>query len=258
MRSKPRPLLRAGGQQYFAGAGHQQLIQRLLPCRRPGEFRGAELAGRNVEQRNGAHRATLQASLKKRCEKVVLLLTQAGVQRRARRKHPRDLAPDDLLGELGVFHLVADGDAVALAQQARQVALHGVIGNPAHGLVALPVAGRQGQLQLAADGHRVVVEKLVKVPHAEKQQGIGILALGRCPLAHEGGQVGGSLVQGRRLEGCGFEFGLFVFPDHVAYKNTVVERGYDAQPSLGSFLARLAADLLHFGKSPTWLPMHSG
>ena len=55
------------------------------------------------------------------------------------------------------------------------------------------VASRE--LQLAAHGHRVVVEEFIKVAHAEEEQGIGIFPLGRRPLAHEGGQLSGTLLR---------------------------------------------------------------
>ncbi len=65
-----------------------------------------------------------------------------------------------------------------------------MVGNPAHGYQALAIAGGQGKLQLTAGHYGVVIEKLIEVAHAEKQQGIGIFALGRGPLAHEGRQFG--------------------------------------------------------------------
>ncbi len=114
-----------------------------------------------------------------------MFLPKRRVERGARRKHPRDFAPHDLLGELRIFHLIADGDAVALAQQPCEVAFDGVIRHAAHGQLSFAVARSEGQLQFAAYGDCVVVEELVEVAHAEEEQRIGILALGSRPLAHE-------------------------------------------------------------------------
>ncbi len=204
MRSRPRRAagqLGAGGQQHFAGAGLHDFVDGLLTGGGALKLGGAEIAGGNIEQRNGADRFLGRAGLKQGGEEVVLLLAQRVVERGAGGEHARDFAADDLLGELGVFHLVADGDAVALAQQAREVLLDCVIRHAAHGLRALAVARGQGQLQLAADGHGVVVEELVEVAHAEEEQGVGILALGRGPLAHEGRQIGEGLIREARLMG---------------------------------------------------------
>ena len=77
----------------------------------------------------------------------------------------------------------------------RQVALDGVIGNPAHRQLPFPVARRQRQLQFPARCYRVVVEELVKIAHAKEQQRIGILPLGRRPLTHEWGRL-------QRLPAC--------------------------------------------------------
>ena len=92
---------------------------------------------------------------------------------------------------------------------------------------------RQGQLQLAAHGHRVVVEQLVEVAHAEEEQGVGILSLGRRPLAHERREVGVSprpgfdrLLPGGRFVRWGrlWSHGLEVFSDHAFLQLNVVGR----------------------------------
>ena len=142
--------------------------------RRPRKLRRSELARGNVQQRNRADRISLgfgampASKLEIRREKIVLLLAQSGIESRSGREHPRYLAPDDLLGKLGILHLVANGHTVALAQQAHQIGLHRMIGHPTHGLIALPIAGRQRQLQFPADRHRIVIEQLVEIAHAEE------------------------------------------------------------------------------------------
>ena len=156
-----------------------------------------------------------------------MLLAEGGVEGGAGGQHAGYFAANDLFGELGVLHLIADGDAVALAQQAREVGFDGVVGNAAHGLRALPVARRQGQLQLAADGDGVVVEELVEVAHAEEEQGIGVFALGCGPLAHEGRQFGRTLLQRERVwiarrdlvqSGSAGSAGLELVSNHAAFQ----------------------------------------
>ena len=134
--------------------------------------------------------------LKQRRQKIVLLLPQRRIERRSRRQHPRHLAPHNLLGELRVLHLIAEGDPVSLPQQPRQVLLDGVIGHAAHRHLAFPIARRQRQLQLAAGHHRIVIEQLVKIPHAKEEQRIGILPLRRRPLPHKRGPHGRVFVRG--------------------------------------------------------------
>ena len=68
-----------------------------------------------------------------RGEIVVALRALRGIERSAGREDTGDFAAHDLLRELGVFHLLADGDAVALLQQAADVALYGVVGDAAMG-----------------------------------------------------------------------------------------------------------------------------
>ncbi len=186
--------LGAGGKEEFAGGGFDDFVDGLLAGGWAGKLGGAEFAGGDVEQGDCADGLFGGAGFEERGEKVVLLLAEGVVEGGAGGEDAGDFAADDLLGELGVLHLVADGNAVALAQELGQVAIDGVVGDAAHGLRALAIARRQGELQFAADGDGVVVEELIEVAHAEEEQGVGILALGRGPLAHEGCQVGEGLL----------------------------------------------------------------
>ena len=214
--------LRACGGKNLARSGFYNFVHRSLPRRRPRELSRAKFARGNVQQRNRADRispsfGSLSApKLEIRREKIVLFLAQPGVKRRPRREHPRHLAPDDFLGKLGVLHLVAEGHAITLAQEAHQVVFHGVIRHAAHGLIPLAVARRQRQLQFPADRHSIVVEQLVEIAHAEEQQRIRILALGRRPLPHEWSQLCRCFVQGRTVRSRGL---CFVF-DHVCFRVT--------------------------------------
>ncbi len=85
-------------------------------------------------------------------EVVILVRTQSeGVGGGAWSDDAGDLAPDEFLGGGGVFHLVADGHAVALLDQARDVAFGGVEGDAAHGdgRALFLVAGGEGDFELA-------------------------------------------------------------------------------------------------------------
>ncbi len=153
------------------------------------ELRGAELAGRKIEQ--GEADAILCGVYGG--EIVVALRALGRVERGAGRQDACDLAADDLFGELGVLHLLADGDAVALVQETAEVAFDRVIGNAAHRDLAFAVAGGEGDLELAGGGFRVVVKELVEVAHAEEEQGVRMQGLRGKVLPHEGSlyRIGG-------------------------------------------------------------------
>jgi len=131
----------------------------------------------------------------KRGEEVVLFLAERVVDGRAGGQDAGDFTADYFLRQLGIFHLFADRDAEAFAQQALQIPFGCVIRHAAHRDGAFTVAGGEGDLQLAGGDDGVVVEELVKIAHAEEEQGIRVLLLGHGPLAHEGGERVGT--------GCG-------------------------------------------------------
>ena len=87
----------------------------------------------------------------------------------------------------GVFHLIADGDAIALLDQARDVVFGGVIGDAAHRdrLAFFLVARGERDFELARGGDGVVVEEFVEIAQAEQQQRVGDLLLDAVILPHE-------------------------------------------------------------------------
>ena len=111
----------------------------------------------------------------------------AGFGGGAGRHDAGDFAPDQFLGHARVFHLVADGDAEAFLDQARNVALGRVIGHAAHrdGLTLFLVARGEGDFELAGGGDGVFKEELVEVAQAEHQQGAGNLLLDGVVLPHQ-------------------------------------------------------------------------
>ena len=100
------------------------------------------------------------------------------------------------MAELGVFHLVADGDAVALLDEARDVAFGGMERDAAHGngVALFLVARGEGDFEFARGGDGVFEEELVEIAQAEHQQGVGDLLLDAVVLPHQRrGGVGHSL-----------------------------------------------------------------
>ena len=79
------------------------------------------------------------------------------------------------LASARIFHLVADGDAVALLDEARDVAFGGVVGDAAHGdgRALFLVARGERDFELARGDDGVFEEQLVEIAQAEHQQGVG-------------------------------------------------------------------------------------
>lgn len=94
-------------------------------------------------------------------------MTVPGVMTRMISRLTRPLASARVLG------LLADGDLVALGDQARDVGVARMIGNAAHRRLILrrlaAVAGRQRQIELARGELSILVEHLVEVAQAEKR-----------------------------------------------------------------------------------------
>jgi hypothetical protein len=68
-----------------------------------------------------------------------------------------------------VFHLIANGDLVAGAQETGQVCFGGVVRHAAHGnlLAALAVARSERDLQFARRDHCILKEKFVEIAQTE-------------------------------------------------------------------------------------------
>ncbi len=109
---------RLRGEEQFGRLLARQLIERRAQrriCRRTrwrGIRRWRDRAARGRRDRSSI--AALRGRGVERGEIVVALRALRGIERGAGREDARDFAADDLLRELGVFHLLADGDAVAL------------------------------------------------------------------------------------------------------------------------------------------------
>ncbi len=108
------------------------------------------------------------------------------VGERAGRDDPRYLALDRSLAGRRVADLLADRYRFALAHQLRQVALDGVIRYAGHRdrVAGGFAARRQRNIEQRCSALRVVVEQLVEVAHAVKDEHVGILGFHAKVLAH--------------------------------------------------------------------------
>ena len=105
--------------------------------------------------------------------------------------HPHDLPFDQPLGQGGVLGLLADSHLVPLGDQAGHIGLVAVEGHAAHGgalLLAALLAG-QGQVQFPGGRDGVVVEHLVKIADAVKEDLVFMLLFDLQVLFHHGRQV---------------------------------------------------------------------
>ncbi len=120
---------------------------------------------------------------------VPAFLQQCLVTQGTGRDDADHLTVDRALGGFRVARLFADGNGMAPPDQARDVALRGMIGDPRHGdrLTGGLAAGRQGDVQHLGGPAGVVVEQLVEIAHAVEQQLVRVLGLELEILAHHGG-----------------------------------------------------------------------
>src|SRR5260370_34947885 len=120
-------------------------------------------------------------------EKIVFASVEDGdVRSGTRRYDTYHLAAHELFARTGQFHLHADGDLEARADQARDIAFGGVIRNAAHGngLALFAVARGERDLQLARGDDRVFVEQFVEIAEAEEQQRVRVARLDGVILLH--------------------------------------------------------------------------
>ena len=182
---RQRAQVGALGHDELTRAQHAQLVFERLPPAGTGVLGRAELARGEVDQCHANLIAAVGGDAHQ--ERRLAGLEVVGVHQGAGRHHTDDLALDDALGLFRIFHLLADGDAVALAYQTGQIAVESVIGNPAHRDRAARAVFRtrcQGQLERARRDQRVLEEHLVEIAHPEEQDGVAVLALGVVVLLH--------------------------------------------------------------------------
>src|SRR5258708_8444659 len=127
-----------------------------------GKFRGLELAGGKIDVGEADGRAGRM--LGDRGEKIIFARVEHGrVRSGAGRDDANDFAAYDLFTGAGLLHLVANGDFESGADEARDVAVSGVIRHAAHRnrLALFAIAPGQRNLQFARRQQRVFVEEVV-------------------------------------------------------------------------------------------------
>ena len=145
-------------------------------------FLDLELAGREV----GPGEPDQRVARRDRSQEVVRPAVQYLVFRQRAGRDDARHVPFHQTGGLGrVLHLLADGHAVSGPYEALDVGVGGVVGEPGHGHGVLPlVPAREGQPEVPRADPRVLQEHLVKIPHAEKQNGVLVLLLEGQVLLH--------------------------------------------------------------------------
>ena len=160
-----------------------QLLQRAGHFARV-ELRHAKFAGGDVDV---SDRRPIARARHRREEIILARAHQVGVHGGAGSDHARDLAAHQLLGLLGIFHLVADGDPMAFLNEARDVAFGRVEGDAAHrdGGAFFLIAGGKGDFEFAGGHHGIFEEELVEIAQAEHQQRVGDLLFDAVVLPHQ-------------------------------------------------------------------------
>ena len=182
----------------FCAFWNQQLAggQLLRPLPQLGlalEFNARPLTRRNIGPGQPASAARRWGAQGRQV--VVALAGEVGVfQHRAGGDDAGDSAFYQPLGRLGVFCLIADGNVMALFDKLGHIALYGMPRHAAHGngVFRISAAACEGNLKFARRHLGVVEKQFIKVAHAVKEQGIGMLCLDAHVLLKHGGQLDGS------------------------------------------------------------------
>ena len=108
-----------------------------------------------------------------------------------------------------VFHLLAHGDAEALADEAREIGLGGMHWHAAHRNVLALMLAALGQLDVERRRGflQILEEQLVEIAHAIEQQAIGMRALEIEILRHRRRRFGRSSLRLGRRFAHGFRHG---------------------------------------------------
>ena len=183
------------GDEQLGRAEAAEFVGQLLMAVGAAELGGAEVAGGETEEGEAGDAGSgAGITCRNSREPVRLFGAEGGVGVGARGEDACDFASDEFFGELGIFDLLTESDAVALAEETLDVLLGGVVGDAAHGLLSFAVARGEGELQLARGDDGVLVEELIEVADADEHQAVGVGLLGGEVLAH-GGRLRGEVVR---------------------------------------------------------------
>ncbi|KUG19081.1 abc1 family protein group 11 [hydrocarbon metagenome] len=150
--------------------------------------RGEELPGRDVQKRDP------KAPPAVGCDRHQVSgaggSQHAGIDHRAGRDHPDDVALHHALGNLWILHLIADHHLVAPVHEPCDIGF-GRMERHACKRHALPVPvappRRQDDIELPRNSPGILPERLVEVAHLEEEDGVGMPGFERIVLFHCGG-----------------------------------------------------------------------
>ena len=176
-----------------------QFIQQLLKARRAGEFAEMKFTRRKVKQ-SDADELIFRRFFAEHGgredggdEIILLRVENRRVQNGAGRDDAHDFALDNAFRGARVFDLLADGDAEALPNHARQVGVNGMIRHAAErdaGRRRAAVPRSQRDLQGFRGDFSVLEKHFVKIPHAEKEDRVGVFRLNPAVLLQKRGRFG--------------------------------------------------------------------
>ena len=171
------------------GVRRHHHLRRAVARQRVGESVGGhaleqEFAGGEVDRRSQRRLRTTATIQLLRAPREPALL-----QHRARRHRLDHFAAHDALGELRVFHLLADRDAMPRADQLPQVLGRRLHRHAGERHAVAPGGERDAEHPRAQLG--VVEEHLVEVAHPEEQDRVAMPRLDLAVLQHQRRVVGG-------------------------------------------------------------------
>ena len=149
-------------------------------------FADVELSRRNVEP---AQSPAIAVGMRARQHALAVRIQQPVFGQRPRGHDARHAALDRSLRRGRVADLFADRDGSSHAREARQVAVHAVVGHARHGDGTSPRAssGGEGNVEQVRRLAGVVEEQLVEVAHAVEQQDVREFGLDTEVLLHHRG-----------------------------------------------------------------------
>ena len=172
------------------GVGDQQFARRQSAQQRRqfirASHRQTEFTGRQIDRRHTLFSAGARNGAQKVVARPIQQIVGEDCARCDRLDH---FAPDDALGQLGVLHLFADGDAETLLHKASNVfssCAHRHAGQRHVGSAGAVVARGEREAECARTDLRIFVEHFVEVTHPEQQDGVLMPTLYVAVLLHQG------------------------------------------------------------------------
>jgi len=178
-------LVRAG-KESFAGTKKLEFVAERFFRGGAAKFSGLEFSGGEIDEREADGVAA--GIFRYGGEKVVFARVKDGdIGGRAGSDDADDFAADEFFAGTGLLHLIANSDFESGADEAGDVCVRSVVGDPAHRdrLALFAIARSESDVQFAGGDHGVFVEQLVEIAEAEEQEGVRIARLDGVILLHE-------------------------------------------------------------------------